>query len=91
MICSKVWCRDVLFVLLLSICYTNAVANILPVSIKYTETGKNYWCWAAASQAVLEYYGYYNSQSEIAAYGTNGVDTYNYSLAMLIIRQLTGS
>lgn len=78
MICRKVRPRDALFIILLGVCYVNAAANILPVPLKYNDPGKSYWCWAAASQGVLEYYGYYNSQSEIAAYGTNGVDTWNY-------------
>jgi len=35
---------------------------------------KDQWCWAAVSEAVLEYYGRYYSQQEIAAYGTPGQD-----------------
>jgi hypothetical protein len=36
------------------------------------------WCWAATSQAVLQYYGYYFSQNEIAQYGTIGANEWNW-------------
>lgn len=36
------------------------------------------WCWAATSQAVMQYYGYYFSQAEIAQYGTNGANEWNW-------------
>lgn len=58
---------------LLEVCSFNASAIILTVPQKDQE--ETNWCWAATSQAVLEYYGVYSkSQTEIAAYGTPGED-----------------
>ena len=56
----------------------NATALTLNVPQKYTDSGKYYWCWAAVSQAILEFYGTYKSQTQIAAYGTCGADIENY-------------
>jgi hypothetical protein len=36
------------------------------------------WCWAACSQAILEYYRTIKTQTQIAQYGTNGVNTWNW-------------
>jgi hypothetical protein len=36
------------------------------------------WCWAGTSQAMLEYYGYFYSQYEIAEYGTEGANIWNW-------------
>ena len=49
---------------------------ILSVHQKYQE--KTQWCWTGCSQAVLEFYGTNLSQTEIAAYGTYGLNDWNY-------------
>ncbi len=36
------------------------------------------WCWAGVSEAIMNYYGEFATQSEIADYGTGGVNTWNY-------------
>ena len=55
------------------ISFPHAAAAIwLNVPTKFQE--KSNWCWSATSQAVLEYYGIYYLQTEIAAYGTPGQD-----------------
>lgn len=51
-------------------------STVLNVPQRFQE--KDQWCWAATSQAVLEYYGTYQTQTQIAQYGTNGVNTWNW-------------
>lgn len=36
------------------------------------------WCWAATSQAVLRYYGHELTQTQIAEYGTDGANEWNW-------------
>ena len=36
------------------------------------------WCWAASSQAVMEYYRTIKTQTEIAQYGTGGQNIWNW-------------
>lgn len=55
---------------------TAAYATTLNVSQKYQE--ETQWCWAACSEAILEYYGTSKTQTEIAEYGTEGVNTWNW-------------
>lgn len=49
---------------------------ILPIPDTHQE--QTNWCWAASSQAILTYYGYPFTQTQIAQYGTNGANTTNY-------------
>jgi hypothetical protein len=59
------------------LCADAALATILNVQMCYQE--QDQWCWAATSQAILEYYGVIETQTEIADYGTPGTpDTWNY-------------
>lgn len=51
-------------------------AQLLPVNQKYQEQSQ--WCWAATSQAVLEYYSISRTQTEIAQYGTDGANIWNW-------------
>ncbi len=64
----------------LLICITigdnSIIAQILAVPQKNQEQSQ--WCWAATSQAVLEYYGVSKTQTEIAQYGTNDTNTWNW-------------
>ena len=53
-----------------------AEAGTFHLPQKYQE--KDQWCWAACSQSILEYYGPAVTQTNIAAYGTGGVNTWNY-------------
>ena len=53
-----------------------ALAAVLNVPERFQE--QDQWCWAGASQAILEYYGTVVTQTEIAAWGTNGYNTWNY-------------
>ena len=63
--------------LLFGLLWTNvAFATVLNVPQKYQE--KANWCWAATSQAILEYYTTVKTQTEIAQYGTEGVNTWNW-------------
>lgn len=55
---------------------TSIVAQVLAVPQKNQEQSQ--WCWDATSQAVLEYYGVYKTQTEIAQYGTEGANDWNY-------------
>ncbi len=61
------------FALLVS---TLPAAVVLDVPEK-TQT-YNQWCWAGVSQAIFEYYGTFLTQTEIADFGTNGYNTWNY-------------
>jgi ABC-type bacteriocin/lantibiotic exporter with double-glycine peptidase domain len=63
--------------LLGSLLWTNvSLATVLNVPQEYQEQSQ--WCWAASSQAVLAYYRTQKTQTEIAQYGTDGVNTYNW-------------
>jgi len=48
------------------------------LKLKYRCQEQTNWCWAGASQSVLQYYGFQISQRDIAAYGTNGANVANY-------------
>jgi hypothetical protein len=50
---------------------------ILNCPQRYQES--NNWCWAGTSQSVLSYYGAFITQSNIAAFGTGGLNTWNYT------------
>ena len=51
-------------------------ATVLNVPQRYQEQSQ--WCWAACSQAVLEYYLTKKTQTEIAQYGTEGAYIFNW-------------
>mgnify|MGYP001765156105 CR=1 FL=1 len=53
-----------------------AEAGTFHLPQKYQEMDQ--WCWAGCSQAILEYYGPVVTQTNIAIYGTGGVNTWNY-------------
>ena len=53
-------------------------AHALTLDVPLKEQEESEWCWAAVSQAILEYYGVIVSQTEIAEYGTGGKNTWNY-------------
>lgn len=53
-----------------------ALADTLRVNQRYQE--KNQWCWAASCQAVLEFYGISETQTNIAIYGAGGNNVWNY-------------
>ncbi|GAB4342929.1 MAG: hypothetical protein Kow0089_18370 [Desulfobulbaceae bacterium] len=55
---------------------SGSLAKILSVPQRYQE--KDQWCWAGVSQAVLEYYGTSKTQTQIAQYGTNGLNIWNW-------------
>lgn len=54
----------------------NPAAVILP--LPYHAQEQSNWCWAGSSNMILEYFGETPTQSEIAAFGTGGVNTWNY-------------
>ena len=63
--------------LLCGLLWTNvAFARVLNVPQKYQEQSQ--WCWAASSQAVLEYYRTKKTQTEIAQYATEGANIWNW-------------
>jgi ABC-type bacteriocin/lantibiotic exporter with double-glycine peptidase domain len=53
-----------------------AWAAVLNVPQKYQE--QTNWCWSACSQAILEYYGTKRTQTQIAQYGTDGANEWNW-------------
>ena len=53
-----------------------AFATVLDVKQHYQE--QDQWCWAGSSQAILEYYGTVRTQTQIAQYGTDGANTWNW-------------
>lgn len=53
-----------------------ALAGVLNVQQHYQE--QDQWCWAASSQAIMEYYRRIWTQTQIAQYGTTGVNTWNW-------------
>jgi len=50
--------------------------GVLAVQERFQEQSQ--WCWAGVSEAIFEYYGLIITQTQIAAYGTNGYNTWNY-------------
>lgn len=46
--------------------------SALVLGVPQVHQNRSNWCWAATSQAVLQYYGEYVSQEDIAAYATPG-------------------
>ena len=54
-----------------------ASAQVWDVPQKYQEM--DYWCWAACMESILTYYAHPHTQTEIAQYGTGGVNTWTYS------------
>lgn len=53
-----------------------AHADILQLKQHYQE--RTQWCWAAVSESLLEAYGTPYGQSEIAEYGTDGENNWNW-------------
>jgi hypothetical protein len=53
-----------------------AFATVLDVKQHYQE--QDQWCWAGSSQAILEYYDTVRTQTQIAAYGTDGANIWNW-------------
>ncbi len=51
-------------------------STVLPVPERFQE--QNEWCWAGATQAIFAYYQTTLTQTQIAQYGTNGYNTWNY-------------
>lgn len=64
------------FSLLFFIMFISLQGTVLNVSQIYQEQTE--WCWAATSQTVLLYYGFNLTQQQIAQYGTDGVNTWNW-------------
>ncbi len=62
---------------LLLLCMVNhSYSDVLDIpNIQQEETN---WCWAGCSEAILIYYGFNYTQDEIAEYGTEGVNTWNW-------------
>lgn len=52
-------------------------AGLLNINVKGQE--KDQWCWDGTCQATLEFYGIKKTQTEIAAYGTWGTNTWNFT------------
>jgi hypothetical protein len=67
-----------LFILLLFAFLGNSSASATKLKVLQHYQEKDHWCWAAVSQAVLEYYGTVTTQKKIADYGTAGADIDNY-------------
>ncbi|MDD5528713.1 MAG: papain-like cysteine protease family protein [bacterium] len=57
-------------------CSKSFAGGLLPVPEKFQEN--NQWCWAGSSQAILCYYGLDFTQTVIAQYGTQGINTWNW-------------
>lgn len=68
--------RHILLVMLILVLLGTAQGIILDVDQIYQEELN--WCWAAVSQSVLRYYGYEYTQTQIAEYGTEGLDEWNW-------------
>lgn len=63
-------------VLCMAVCAAPALATVLGVQQKYQE--QTQWCWAAGSQANLEFYCINKTQTEIAQFGVGGANEPNY-------------
>jgi len=68
--------RCYLFFLVFLLLATSAQAVILDIDQVYQEMTQ--WCWAATSQSVLRYYDHEYTQTQIAEYGTDGLNEWNW-------------
>ncbi len=50
----------------------------LVLSVEQVYQNQTQWCWAGTSKAVLDYYGFNYTQEQIALYGTNGTNDWNW-------------
>ncbi len=48
------------------------------LNIPNVQQEQDQWCWAGCSQAIFSYYGISLTQTQIAAYGTDGINTWNW-------------
>jgi hypothetical protein len=48
------------------------------LTVKQHDQEQDQWCWAASSQAILEYYRTIKTQTTIAQYGTDGQNIWNW-------------
>lgn len=53
-------------------------AEALVLAVPQCYQQQSLWCWAACSQAILRFYGVNRTQIQIAAYGTLGVNSWNW-------------
>ena len=63
--------------LLVGLLWADAAFAII-LDVKQHDQEQTQWCWAGASQAILEYYGINKTQTQIANYGTAGANTWNW-------------
>lgn len=63
-----------LFIILVS--WLSVKATVLDFPLSTQEHDQ--WCWAGATQSIFHYYNLPITQSEIALYGTEGSNTWNY-------------
>jgi hypothetical protein len=75
---SNAFLKRTLALVASALCFlpTLCLALVLNVSQCYQE--QDQWCWAASSQSVFAFYGANLTQTQIAQYGTGGVNTWNY-------------
>ena len=62
--------------LLILFCFAWLNAEVLNIPDVHQE--QDQWCWAGCSKAILDYYGFSFTQSQIAQFGTNGDNTWNW-------------
>ncbi len=68
--------KTVLILLCLSMLAVSVSAKVLNIQNVHQE--QDQWCWAGCSQAILDYYGISLTQTQIAAYGTDGENNWNW-------------
>ncbi|MBD3317514.1 MAG: hypothetical protein GF344_17120 [Chitinivibrionales bacterium] len=73
----------ILMFLTFGVASVHAYSDVYPTELKLNLAQKNQemsqWCWAATAQAIFEYYDIFLTQTEIAAYGTDGLNEWNWT------------
>lgn len=67
--------KQIIFIIILTLSH---LSYGLVLDIPENQQLENNWCWAGSSQSILQYYGHEISQYEIAEYGTEGANTWNW-------------
>ncbi|PKN79020.1 MAG: hypothetical protein CVU48_06555 [Candidatus Cloacimonetes bacterium HGW-Cloacimonetes-1] len=70
--------RKICFALLLVFSTFGGNIGAVVLDVDQIQQEMTNWCWAATSQSVLRYYGFGFSQTQIAAYGTDGANDWNW-------------
>lgn len=70
--------RKICFTLLVVFSTLGCNISAIILDVDQIQQEMTNWCWAATSQSVLRYYGFDFTQTQIAVYGTDGANEWNW-------------